>query len=138
MFLLDWYKQYLDIRTEFKQKKLELNTVVKKEETVCQSCETLRVQLEIANYEKKQLLDRILEKPEAPPITEPPAITRPKMVPWNVRRQILEQEDREKARALRNAATPDAAKVDVTELEKELNVAGQEREAQAADSRGTQ
>ena len=134
MFLLDWYKQWLDIRAEYRQIDTVLSKEVKQEELVCQSCETLKQQLEIANYEKQKLLDRILEKPELPKETEPPKITRPHSIPWAARRQILEQEDREKARAMRNAATPDSSHVtlDVSDLEKELGVAQQAREAESA------
>lgn len=135
MLLLDWYREWLEIRAEFKAKKFELSREVKHEEVICKSCETYREQLEIANYEKKQLLDRIMEKP----ITEPerttaPELTavRPKTIPWHVRQQMLEREDREKARALRSAASPDSQikdKTDINELEKELGVAQQERES---------
>jgi len=136
MILLDWYQQWLEIRAEFKAKKFELTREVKQEDTICQSCETLRQQLEIANYEKKQLLERLLEKP----VTEPERTTapelvapRPKTVPWHIRRQMLEREDREKARALKGAAIPDSAteKVDVEELEQELGVAEKAREQQS-------
>jgi hypothetical protein len=132
MFLLDWYKQWLEIRTEFRAK---TNEVIH-EEKVCQSCETLRQQLEISNYEKGELLKKLLKEPEAPPITEAPNITPPRMVPWNVRRQMLEREDREKARLMRDAPKPDANtnKADVAELEKELDVASANREAEAANS----
>lgn len=128
MFLLDWYKQWLDIRTEYRAKKLQTDEV----EEVCASCETLKQQLEIANYEKEKLLNRIMEKPEPERVSAPePQATRPRMVPWNVRRQMLEREDREKARLMRDAPKPDATlKSDVAELEKEMDVAAAEREQQ--------
>jgi hypothetical protein len=46
---------------------------------------------------------------------------------------MLETEDREKARALKDAAKPDSAnqKVDVEELERELNVAEKTRESES-------
>ncbi len=124
MFLLDWYKQYLEIKKGAIENK--------KEETICQSCETLREQLAIANYEKSQVLNKLLKDPEPPtekPVFEP---TKPKMIPWNVRRQMLEREDREKARALRSAAKPDAEteKKSTEELEKELDIVAEERESQ--------
>jgi hypothetical protein len=112
MFLLRWYKEYLEV----------------KEQKVCSSCETLRQQLEISNYEKKQLLNRILEKPEPIAEKEPPEITRPRSIPWNLRKQIMEREDREKARAMKEAAKPDSA-ITVEELEKEMKVAEAIREA---------
>jgi len=133
MFLLDWYRQWLTIRTEFRAK----NAEVKEEETICKSCETLKGQLEIANYEKERLLNKLLtteKEPERTTAPEPQAV-RPKMVPWNVRRQMLEREDREKAKLLKNAPKPDSEiqKEDIAELEKELDVAAAEREAEAAN-----
>jgi len=132
MFILDWYKQWLDIRSRYRSD----NILVERDEKVCASCETLKQQLEIANYEKQQLLNRILEKPEAPAPTVAPNITPPRMIPWNVRRQMLEREDREKARALRNAPKPDSeinAKEaeETAAFEKELNDATAKREAEA-------
>lgn len=130
MFLLDWYKQWLDIRTEFRARQAEV--VV--EETVCKSCETLKQQLEVANYEKEKLLNKLLTTPDKEPerTTAPePQAVRPKTVPWHVRRQMLEREDREKAKLLRNAPKTDTEqKADVAELERELDVAEATREAQ--------
>jgi hypothetical protein len=131
MFLLDWYREYLEIK--YNSRKLKNEVVV--EEKVCQSCETLRQQLEFSNYEKTQLLNKLLKEPEPEPKpAEAPQITRPRSIPWNVRRQLLEQEDRVKAQRLRDAAKPDSeiAKVSTEDLEKELKIAEQEREGQAA------
>jgi hypothetical protein len=127
MFLLDWYKQYLEIK--YNSRKLKNEVVV--EEKVCQSCETLKQQLEFSNYEKKQLLAKILKEPEPTPVTEAPQITRPRTVPWHVRRQMLEAEDRVKAQRLREAPKPDSPEVvkeETAELERELDIAGKERE----------
>ncbi len=93
---------------------------------VCESCETLKQQLEIANYEKKQLMDRILEKPALESKPELREVTVPRAVPWPVRRQMLEAEDREKARLMREAPKP----VSTEDLEKELDIAAKAREAQ--------
>lgn len=134
MFLLDWYREWLEIRSEFKAKKFELTREVKQEEVVCASCETLKQQLEIANYEKKQLLNRLLTTPEKEPertIAPELVAPRPKAIPWHVRKQMLETEDRQKAHALKNAAQPDNAKVDVEELERELKVAEKTRESES-------
>ena len=94
------------------------------ESKVCPSCETLKAQLEMINYENKRLLDRILTPSIKEEVARPPVeITRPTNVPWNVRRQILEAEDREKAKLLRNAPVP------VEDLEKELDIATEKRES---------
>ena len=81
-------------------------------------------------------MSRLLEKPtiipereQAPPMKVP---INPRSMPWNVRRQMLESEDREKARAQREAPKPDAAiptKEEVAEFEKEVNDAEATREA---------
>lgn len=91
---------------------------------VCQSCETLREQLAFERDEKKKLLDSILEasKPKddktvADPSTYKPV--KPTFVPWNVRRQMLEAEDREKARILRNQSEEEKK---IAELEKAIGI----------------
>ena len=85
----------------------------------CNSCETLRGQLESVNFEKKILLDRLLN-PVQPvePIKEPEyEPIKPKNVSWAVRRQMLEAEDREKAKLMR---------MKTEELERELKIPVQE------------
>ena len=81
----------------------------------CKSCETLRKQLEITNYEKNELLNTILGlvKPEV--IQHTPTIIEPvknKSIPWHVRQKALEEEDRVKAKIERR----------IKEEEKELGI----------------
>lgn len=92
---------------------------------ICESCETLRIEIARLRDENEKLLDRILEKPEVAEIRKAAPVMQqmPKNVPWNVRRQMLEAEDRERAKILRQVE-----KADVTDLEKELDVATKERE----------
>lgn len=88
----------------------------------CASCETLRAQLEFVNFEKKSLLDFILEKnrpTESAPMERPEPII-PKTIPWNVKQRMLEQEDRARAQILRKQ------KQTVEELEKEVLAVGTE------------
>jgi hypothetical protein len=77
------------------------------------------MQLAIVNAEKQQMLNVLLEKPkieiEVPKIEIPESV-KPKLVTWNMRRQMLEAEDREKAKILRQKAEETA------KLEKELGV----------------
>ena len=86
----------------------------------CETCEILRLQLDESNRERRELLHRLLDKdkPEPPSVSseEPVPIT-PNFVPWRVRQQMLEQEDRVKANILKKHAQS------VEELEKELGVA---------------
>lgn len=91
--MFNWIKEWYELKREFK---------------VCESCETLKQQLAIANIEKSQLLTRLLEKPEPEVRTiqsEEPKIITPHM-PWAARRQMIEAEDRERAKLLRDAPKP--------------------------------
>jgi len=102
-----------------------------KDNRVCPTCEVYKYQLEQANIQIDKLVGKITEKP-APPIInqQPPQLTRPRAMPWAVRRQMLEAEDRKKAESIRNAAKPDAsAVVDVSDLEKEMDLAAENRNA---------
>jgi|GEM_PF-3609559 len=133
MFLLDWYKEWLDIRAK--------KNVVVQEEKVCASCETLKQQLEIANYERNKMLDRIMEKPKVEPerVVAPIPTSRPVVMPWRIRQQTMEREDRMKAAAMKNAAQPDIKSAaqppvvdkELEELEKELDSATAARESQS-------
>jgi len=97
---------------------------------VCSSCETLKHQLEIANYEKRELLNKLIREPEQP-VTNPVNYNeiRPRTVPWNVKRQELEAEDRrraqlmkEKEKELKVVSSDSIKDSSVDELEKELGV----------------
>lgn len=87
------------------------------EPSVCLVCEVLREQLANCERERRELLQRALappssivepvEKEEFKPIT--PAFT-----PWRVRQQMLEQEDRVKAKLMKDK------QVEIEKLEKEL------------------
>lgn len=116
-----------------------------KEERVCNSCEILKTQVEQLRYDNEKLLNRMLEKPSVPSQPEVDNTTPIRMgrhIPWNVRRQALEAEDRQKAKLMREAPKPiHAERVVTTEtttdeleselgLETELKNAEKERENQ--------
>ena len=90
---------------------------------VCPSCETLTAQLAIANVEKRQLLEAILDPLKRVAETNPVQVDmkelRAKTATWNVRRQMLEQEDRKTAAILRSKMN---VQQQVNELEKELGI----------------
>lgn len=69
------------------------------EPPICQSCEVLRVELNAVRREKEILLDRILN-PDAgqfPSAVAPAPIGMPsRHVPWRVKQQELEAQDRAK------------------------------------------
>ena len=101
------------------------------ESKICQSCETLEKQLEISNFEKRELLNKLLKEPEPIVPTElPKAYTMPKTIPWRVRQQMLEREDREKARLMRQAPLPDSTNK-IEELERELGVSDVDKDSEA-------
>lgn len=93
------------------------------EERPCSSCETLKKQLEIVNYEKKELLNSILNivKPQTEERTLIPIDPiKPKTVPWTIKRQQLEEADRARARKLREVEEENSKSVE--QLEKELGI----------------
>lgn len=122
MFLINWYRQWLELKAEYKVEK------------PCDSCETLRQQNEFLRQDNDRLLTRILtpavvlERPEAIPDNVTPL--RKGHIPWNVRRQSLEAEDRQKAKLQRDAPKAVASDTSTEELEKEVLNAEQERESQ--------
>ena len=94
------------------------------ESKACNSCEVLKMQLDIANTEKRKLLDSILVKPieEVSPEVNYKEI-KPRTVPWNVRRQQLEAEDRIKANLLKNKQVElKNDDKELEELEKEMEM----------------
>ena len=85
----------------------------------CETCEILRESLYKSEAERKELLYRLLDKDK----TEPPSIEQeelkpiqPQFIPWRVKQQMLEAEDRKKAQLMRDKAK------EIEELEKELKV----------------
>jgi hypothetical protein len=97
----------------------------REENKICQSCETLRVQLEIANYEKKQLMDALLKprQPEEPTrLIVPPEQLAPRNIPWRVRQQMLEAEDRKQAQLNREAEEKAKRSAEASELKKAMDL----------------
>jgi len=82
-------------------------------------CEVLRTQLDESNRERKELLTRVLNPTQSEPLPikeEEPQPIRPQVIPWKVRQQMLESEDRKKAQLMRDK------KKEIDELEKELGI----------------
>lgn len=121
--------------------RLLLFLIGKRDFESCKSCETLKLQLEIANAEKQELMNTILGivKPktyEAPPVEVSPM--KPKLAMFSRRRAILEAKDRDEARIIqqsKNIAAPDGVKREelrnpeagksVEALEAELGIGGE-------------
>jgi len=94
----------------------------KREDKICRSCETLKHQLEIANHEKKQLLESILEANKPQVEIRQPEINlkdfQNKAANWKTRQALLEKEDRERAKLLKQRNE----ELKISELEKELEI----------------
>lgn len=94
----------------------------------CQTCEVLRSQLDESNRERREILQKLLEKdkPESVPSTKPEELhpIRPQFTPWRVRQQMLEAEDRKQAQLLKEKQKEmaEARKPGIEELEKELEI----------------
>jgi hypothetical protein len=127
-----WLRELLEIRYENNLRKLRLKEEMQDRNKFCSSCEVLKIELENSHRERRELMGRILnpiketEREVAPEPQKLPTVRR--HIPWTVKQQALEQEDRAKAIALRNAAKPDTS---VEDLEKELDLATQTRENQS-------
>lgn len=111
----------------------------REESKVCKSCESLLHQLEMANYDKIKLIETI-SKMAHPEQTTAPAPVRydpikPHSIPWKVKQQQLEAEDRKTFQLLKEKQReeellknkPATLELDkrvrsVEELEKELGV----------------
>lgn len=85
----------------------------------CLVCEVLREQLASSEKERRELLQRALAPsiPPAEPVDEREHVpVTPPFIPWRLKQQMLEAEDRKKAELMRNKAN------EIEELEKELGV----------------
>lgn len=126
--MFNWYKELLNIRYEFRER----TETLYRESKSCKSCEILKHQLEVVYYEKKRLLDTILDKPAPESVREPMISLPSKNIPWAVKRQMLESEDREKAKLLREAPKVNQTPLTTEELERDLDIASAEREAKTS------
>ena len=93
-----------------------------RESRICNSCEILKTQLEITAYEKKQLL-RTIEIINTPAVAEVVVqqeerteAVMPRQVPWHIRREMLEKQDRVAAALIKNK------KRTTEELEEDLGI----------------
>ena len=85
----------------------------------CDTCEVLRERLAQSDAERRDLLSRLLDrdKPEPSPVEkEELKPVQHQFVPWRVRQQMLEAEDRKKAELMRKKSE------EIDKLEEELGV----------------
>jgi len=106
--------------SEWLRQQFELWIERREARRLCAGCEILKEQLFRANNEKTQLLNQLIEltnpaKPIDTPIEEFKPI-KPKMVPWHIRKSMLEAESRAEAKILKDQAP----KQEVNDLEAEV------------------
>lgn len=125
MFLLKWYREWKQIRSEFFQP------------PVCASCEALKETVNSLQYQNGQLLAALTHKPEiVQPVIDPnlkPMM--PRRVPWGVKRQMLESQDKAQHDALlkkkqqeMNPPVQSVAATTLEELEREVGVVEEDAE----------
>jgi len=95
----------------------------------CKGCEILQHQIDNANAEKRLLLDSLLKitNPSAPVEEETRTYEpiAPRHMPWNVRKQMLEEKDRMKAEEER-------IKKGIEDIEKEVGINAEQDKKQEA------
>lgn len=112
----------------------------KQDAKICASCEILKEQISIIRQENRRLLESLTANKSSPEVIQQKQELKPSTnIPWAVRRQMLEREDREQAKVMRAAPKPitktetsnsninnsniqDNTKDKIAELEKELGV----------------
>lgn len=117
-----WWRELLEIRYEFRERNARLH------EEVCQSCEILKQTNDHLRMDNEKLLRRLIDKPEPElvrnEVSEPQPLTR--HIPWAVRKQMLEAEDRQKAKLMAQFGALGNSKIE--DLEKEMGIAAEARE----------
>jgi hypothetical protein len=96
-----------------------------KADNECPNCALLMSLIAQERYEKQQLIDRLLPQKENLIPQEQPTkqFVSPGHIPWRVRREALEREDREIAKSKEKAAKPDSkiiGSITTETLEKDL------------------
>jgi hypothetical protein len=102
----------------------------RKEKAVCKSCEILQFENDRLHAENSRLLTELLKNDNEQPLAvrdnqDIPKIPLPRRMPFTARRQMLEAEDRERAKILRQAPKPETASVE--DFAKELADVEKER-----------
>jgi len=123
-----WLREFQEIRHENQLRKARLREAAIEKQQLCNSCEVLKVELSNERREKEVLLNHLLssrQEPERLAAPEPQIQTSRQHVPWKVRQQMLEQEDRVKAQVLASFQKRDAEIRNTAELEQTLGITGE-------------
>ena len=100
---------------------------------VCETCEVLKQQLNFVQQQNQYLLNKLLipsDSVDKLVESEEPKPLVPKYIPFSIKRQMLEEEDRAKAKIIRESferereskKNLDKVKEDIKDLETELGV----------------
>ena len=119
MFLLSWYREWLEIRNE----------------RTCQNCDYFKLQIESLQHRNEQLVRQLTQTDVPPvPVAETREPIKPRFIPWRTRRQMLEQEDAQAAKVMgqkqqeiKSAVVAPADDPDVKALEEEMEIIEKER-----------
>lgn len=141
--MFKWLDELINLRLDYLDRKAQLSI------RYCESCEVLKIELAHAHEVNTELLKNITAKPEPEKkidISELKPIMPARHLPFNVRKQMMEQEDRRKAAILQELAKDNSKPVQdetkissastevdselTAELEKELDVAQEQRLAE--------
>lgn len=130
MFLIEWYRQYKQIKEEFKPS-----------DKVCDSCETLKHEIEMLRLERNKLLDNILNPKTIETKSQDTSEMKPiqsTRVPWRVTQQRLQDADRREAAKLIKEKSDDMKSSSITteELEAEMGIVADERESESVRKDG--
>ena len=116
-----------------------------RESRICDSCETLKLEIARLRQDNERLLDRLLKEPELPKVQieqDLRPINPSRFMSWNMRREMLERESRDAALKLQekmksNKLQPTNSPVNINksveELERELGVEDATEEARNSE-----
>lgn len=119
--MFNWLRELLEIKAQYRERKIEYKA--------CESCEILKTALERSNYEREKLLNVLLKRDD--PIVEAPAAEpeplKPRHIPWRIRQQQLEADDRKQAEKMKALAIQEEFvnqlnKLNTAELEKSMGL----------------
>jgi|SRR5215203_388290 len=131
--MFKWLQELIDMRLDYLERKFTIQDIP------CESCEVLKLELAKAHDTNRTFIQEMIKKaePEKPIDTsemKPVQFSR-NHLPFAMKRQMIEAEDRRAAAALRHmhedARTVVKEDTLTTDLETEMNIVAAEREAES-------
>lgn len=113
--MFNWLREFYEIRAEYRR---------------CRTCEELRRELDYLRGDNQRLLNKLVFlSPEVKQEPAPMISAKPLRVPWIVKQQMLEAEDRQKAKIIKDLE-------ERMGIKDEIPTASGETEAEREDSSG--